>query len=177
MFVPTEIWHFQKKQKTQKFLSATKSLDSCCILNNPIRRSQRTLLKLGNSELPRKRVPIGPTFQADIPDWTDPTNKEDVSDENVELNNSRWLGTQIWPIEGDDTQSRKELIGKRKAFSCKCTAQGSVERARFHVNMVRLHLNSELGPAFFSLGFADMGEEVSRTWTQEEQMKFDDLVR
>jgi len=178
MSVPTEIFHFQKKQKTLKFLSATKDgLGSCPILNNLRRRSQGTLLKLGHGELPRKHIPIGPTFQADIPDWKDPTNKEDVSDENVELNNSRWLGTQIWPIEGDDTQSRKELIGKRKAFSCKCTAQGSVERARFHVNMVRLHLNSELGPAFFSLGFADMGEEVSRTWTQEEQMKFDDLVR
>lgn len=169
---------YLKKQKTQKFLSATKDgLDSCCILNNPIRRSQRTLLKLGNSELPRKRVPIGPTFQADIPDWTDPTNKEDVSDENDELNNSRWLGTQTWPIEGCDRQSRKELIGKRKAYSCNCTVRGSVECVKFHVNMARLHLKSDLGSAFFSLGFADMGEEVSRSWTQEEQMKFDDLVR
>jgi len=177
-FVPTEILHFQKRQKTHNFLSATKDgLGSCRILNNPIRRSQRTLLKLGNSELPRKRIPIGPTFQADIPDWIDPTRKEDVSDENDELNNSRWLGTQIWPIEGDDRRSRNELIGKRKTYSCNCTARGSVECVRIHVKMARLHLKSGLGPAFFSLGFADMGEEVSRSWTQEEQLKFDDLVR
>ncbi|ONK62101.1 uncharacterized protein A4U43_C07F370 [Asparagus officinalis] len=169
---------YLQKQRNRKFFSATNNgPDSCSIMNNGVRRSQRTLLKFGNGELPRKRIPIGPDFQAEVPDWINSPNKEDSSDENDELDNSRWLGTQIWPIEGDDRPISKEMICKGKQYSCDCTAPGSVECIRFHVNIERLHLKSDLGPAFFSLGLAEMGEEVSKSWTQLEQMKFDELLR
>lgn len=168
----------RKRQKTQKFLRATNSnLGSRHLLIEPIRRSKRTLLKISQNELPRKRIPVGFFFQADVPDWTSPSNKEDLVDDTNGLDDSKWLGTQIWPLEGDDRRLGEEMIGKGRSDSCACTSPGSVECIRFHVNNTRVQLKSNLGPAFSSLGFAEMGEEVSKSWTQEEQMRFDDLVR
>lgn len=163
-----------KKQKTRKFLRATNSnVGFHNLMNEPTRRSKRTLLKISGSELPRRRIPVGDFFQADVPDWTGPHNKE-VTDG---LDDFKWLGTNIWPIQGDDTLVNEEIIGKGSPQSCDCSSRGSVECIRFHVKEARIHLNSDLGPAFFTLGFAEMGEEVSKSWTQEEQMRFDDLVR
>ena len=135
------------------------------------------MLKICSSELTRKRIPIGDFFQADIPDWTGSPNKEDLVDDTNGLSNSKWLGTKLWPIEGVDRELSEEIIRKGSPHWCECTSQGSVECVRFHVNKARLHLKSDLGPAFSTLGLAEMGEEVSKSWTQEEQMRFDDLVR
>ncbi|ONK55103.1 uncharacterized protein A4U43_UnF7590 [Asparagus officinalis] len=165
---------YLKKQRSHKFLSAKNGgSDNCSALNR--RKSPRTLLKLGNGELPRKRIPVGPTFQADVPDWRESANKKNISDER---DDSKWLGTQIWPIEGENRQISEEMIGKGKEYSCDCTSRGSFGCIRFHVKTARLHLKSDLGPAFFGLGFSEIGEEeISKSWTQEEQMKFDELVR
>lgn len=162
---------FQRRHKRHKFLSsADGAADGVSSL---LRRSRRTVLKIGNSDMPRKVIPVGPHFQADVPEWTGPPSKEDAS----ELNNSKWLGTQIWPMEADDRQASKDTIGKGRASPCYCTSKGSVECIGFHVKEARLHLKSVLGPSFFALGFADMGEEISESWTREEQTKFDDFVR
>ncbi|ONK61997.1 uncharacterized protein A4U43_C08F35740 [Asparagus officinalis] len=164
---------FLKKQKTHKFLRATdNSPGSPHLVNEPIRRSKRALLKIGGGEFSRKRIPLGPFFQADVPEWAGPPSKKDLLDDTY-----KWLGTKLWPIEGDNRQFDVEVIGKGRSDSCDCTSRGSVECIRFHLNKARFQFKSELGPAFFSLGFDDMGEEVSKSWTQEEQMTFDDLVR
>lgn len=188
-----EEFPYLKKQRTNKFphsmctgtanLSSEKyqnelsaGVGSYDIQNQPIRRSRRTLLNLGESEIHRKRIPIGHSFQADVPVRTGPLNYEG-SNGNTELNDSRWLGTQIWPIEDDSALNNKGTIGEGRSDMCACTSPGSVDCIRSHVRAARLHLRSELGPAFSSLGFNDMGEEVSSLWTHEEQLMFDDLVR
>ncbi|KAJ6832663.1 AT-rich interactive domain-containing protein 2-like [Iris pallida] len=167
---------FPKKQKIHKFLELSEGLGSRSIMNQPTRRSTRTVLRLGDSEMTRKRVPVDPSFQADVPDWTSPPNME-VGLDDDSLNDSRRMGIKLWPIEGDNRQIDEGMIGKGRSSSCFCLSPGSTDCIRFHVKMSRIKLICELGPAFASLGFDDMGEEVSKLWSQEEQMKFDDLVR
>ncbi|KAJ6795237.1 Uncharacterized protein M6B38_227660 [Iris pallida] len=167
---------FPKKQKTHNFLELSEGLGSRGIMNEPSRRSKRTVLTLGDSEMTRKRAPVDPSFQADVPDWTSLPNTEEGSDDD-NPNDSRRMGIKIWPIEGDNRQIDEGMIGNGRSSSCFCISPGSIDCIRFHVKMSRIKLICELGPAFASLGFDDMGEEVSKLWSQDEQMKFDELVR
>ncbi|PNY14100.1 hypothetical protein L195_g010773 [Trifolium pratense] len=46
------------------------------------------------NHLPRPVIPIGPMFQAEVPNWED---KTDIKQYNGDYG-LKWLGTQIWPI-------------------------------------------------------------------------------
>lgn len=150
-------------------------------LNQPKRRSQRIARKLNVNERHlvtlRKRIGVGASFQADVPEWTGPPDVKDVYEGNEDLDNSRWLGTRVWPAEGDDRKTSEAMIGKGRPDLCGCASPGSVACIRCHVSTARLQLQSDLGHAFFSLGFDRMGEEISKLWTHEEQMKFYPLER
>ncbi|KAK8969850.1 AT-rich interactive domain-containing protein 2 [Platanthera guangdongensis] len=170
----------------------------------PKRRSQRTLdlLKIGDSHLPRMRIPVGSSFQADVPEWTGPQSNTHCSDATVDTDSSRWLGTLVWPVEGFNTLKNERNIGKRRLASrcycihpgsvecikshvnferrlasrCYCSHPGSVECIKIHVNFERIQLKSYLGSVFTSWGFDEMGEDVSKSWTREEQVKFGHIV-
>ncbi|ERN09684.1 AT-rich interactive domain-containing protein 2 [Amborella trichopoda] len=147
--------------------------------NQSVQRSQRlmTYLKI-NSDKPRKRVPVDPFFQADVPEWTEPSRKRARStNEQNTLDDSRWLGTRVWPIEGLNLTIDQGLIGKGRPDRCSCTQPGSVQCARVHVAESRQRLRSELGPAFDKWGFNDMGEEVAMNWTLKDEQSFTSLVR
>ncbi|PKA52494.1 AT-rich interactive domain-containing protein 2 [Apostasia shenzhenica] len=147
------------------------------MLHLPKRRSQRTLslLKFGDSHLPRKRIPLGSSFQADVPNWAGlPNEKHNLHEHDDDL---RWLGTQIWPIRGCDVETSEDNIGKGRTDFCYCNFPGSVECIKFHVRSAWLWLKSDLGVAFTNWGFDEMGEEVSKSWMPEEQAIFDNIVR
>ncbi|XP_020576545.1 AT-rich interactive domain-containing protein 1-like isoform X2 [Phalaenopsis equestris] len=149
------------------------------MLNQPKRRSQRTLglLKIGDSHLPRTRIPVGSSFQADVPAWTGPPSNKLGLDGEVDAVDTRWLGTPIWPAKGCNVKKFEGNIGKGRPDFCHCTHPGSVECIKIHVNSARRRLKSNLGPVFNYWGFNDMGEDVSNSWTSEEQTIFDNIVR
>ncbi|CAI0476142.1 unnamed protein product [Linum tenue] len=118
-----------------------------------------------------KHVPVrvGSRFQAKVPKWTGEVYESD----------SKWLGTKLWPLEEVDSISKVQMntVGKGRPDSCSCLVPGSVVCVRFHTAERRMKLKRELGPAFFHSGFHHMGEEVSLSWTAEEEKRFKDMVR
>ncbi|XP_059634202.1 AT-rich interactive domain-containing protein 1-like isoform X2 [Cornus florida] len=118
----------------------------------------------------RKRIPVGPFFQAKVPEWTGETYESD----------SKWLGTQVWPVKGGENKKyliERDRIGKGRQDSCGCQLRGSIECVRFHVVEKRMRVKLELDSAFHSWKFNKMGEEVALSWTKEEELKFQAIVR
>lgn len=117
----------------------------------------------------RKRVPVGLTSQAIIPEWTGVVSEMD----------SKWLGTRVWPLEKIENRFiiERDPIGKGRQDSCGCQFPGSTECVRFHVAEKRVRIQLELGSAFQYWQFDRMGEVVALSWTEEEKKRFKDIVR
>ncbi|XP_038981040.1 uncharacterized protein LOC120103897 [Phoenix dactylifera] len=147
----------------------------------PQRRSPRIAqkLKVNARHLValKKRIGVGASFQADVLEWTGLPSVKDFSEDNEDLDDSRWLGTRVWPLESDDRRTSEVTIGKGRPDSCACASPGSIACIRSHVSSARLQLQSDLGQAFFSWEFDGMGEDVSKLWTHGEQMSIDPLER
>lgn len=61
---------------------------------------------------------------------------------------------------------------------CNCPFPDSVECVRFHISENRLKLKQEIGyRLFYHWQFTRMGEEVSLSWTEEEEQIFKDNMR
>ncbi|KAI3971713.1 hypothetical protein MKW92_037222 [Papaver armeniacum] len=142
------------------------------------RRSPRLQNFIGFS-LPRVKVQVGSCHQADIPDWIGPRRSDNAStDGQSDSFDSRYMGTKVWPIEGKNTEdSEKEGIGKGRLNSCSCYSMGCGGCIKLHVFKKGLQLQDELGTAYFTWKFDEMGEEVSKSWTAAEQQCFETLVR
>ncbi|KAI3988154.1 hypothetical protein MKX01_011943 [Papaver californicum] len=128
--------------------------------------------------LPRVKVQVGSCHQADVPEWTGPRKSDNSpTDGQSDPLGSRYMGTKIWPIEGKNTEdSEKEGIGKGRLNSCSCYSMGCGGCIKLHVFKKGLQLQDELGTAFFTWKFDEMGEEVSKSWTATEQQCFESLV-
>ncbi|KAL2525020.1 AT-rich interactive domain-containing protein 2 [Abeliophyllum distichum] len=113
-----------------------------------------------------KQVSVGPLFQSEVPEWTGFPLKSD----------SKWLGTKMWPPEDGRNKSVAELdpITMGRQHKCYCLFPYSVECVRFHIAEKRLKLKHELGSLFYYWRFDRMGEEVSLSWTKEEEKRFKD---
>ncbi|XP_060202238.1 uncharacterized protein LOC132630696 isoform X1 [Lycium barbarum] len=135
----------------------------------PLCQSPRLLNFIGD-HLQRFVIPVGPRFQADVPDWTVPAGKDNSE-------NSRWLGTRGWPIEIGNKKVSSRAIGKGRAYSCSCWSPGTTVCVKRHVSEERRLLQCELGPAFFSWKFDEMGEQVSKAWSFKEAATFESLVK
>ncbi|XP_041024764.1 uncharacterized protein LOC121265264 [Juglans microcarpa x Juglans regia] len=125
----------------------------------------------GDDHLPRRPVvPIGSKFQAEVPEWRRHENESE---------NLKWLGTRVWPMESQikETSTMMKAVGKGRRNSCSCAFPKSVDCIKRHVLLSRLVLESEVGPAFFSWKFDEMGEVVSKSWTLKEQRRFESLVK
>ncbi|GMH29749.1 hypothetical protein Nepgr_031592 [Nepenthes gracilis] len=116
-----------------------------------------------------KHVSVGPHFQANIPDWS----------HVISLSDSKWLGTKIWPPENQnqDPSTSVDPPGKGRPESCHCCAPDSVGCIRFHIAEKRMKLKLELGSAFYRWKFDRMGEEVSLSWSVEEEKRFEQATR
>ncbi|KAL2469035.1 AT-rich interactive domain-containing protein 2 [Forsythia ovata] len=118
----------------------------------------------------KKQIPLGPLFQADVPDFCEEAYKIDC----------KWLGTRIWPLEKRERNKNlieRVPIGRGRRESCGCQFPGSVECVRFHVAEKRMMVKLELGTAFYGWKFNSMGEEVALSWTKEDENKFQDIVK
>lgn len=154
----------QRKSKTQR--TSKTQIESAKIdeLDLGKRRSQRILdlLKRYNCQFERKRIPIGSSFQADVPEWIDPGIKGVVVD-NKRSFDERYKGYCMWPVKGIGMVPLLEKqIVKGRDDVCLCSHKGSAKCIRYHVRMARLHLKSELGDAFITMGFSNIRENVSR---------------
>lgn len=118
----------------------------------------------------RKRIPVGPFFQANVPEWSGETCESD----------SRWLGSRVWPLESGGPSKyliERDRIGKGRQDSCGCENPGSVECVRFHIAEKRVRVKLELGLAFQRSKFDRMGEEVALSWTKEEEKRFQEIIK
>ncbi|EEF51218.1 AT-rich interactive domain-containing protein 2 [Ricinus communis] len=127
-----------------------------------------TLSSSGDIHIHR-HVSVGRRFQAEVPEWTGLVSESE----------SKWLGTQAWPLEFGEHNAmvQEDTIGKGRPESCGCELPGSVECVRFHIAENRIKLKIELGSVFYHWKFDCMGEEIALRWTAEEEKRFKDVVR
>lgn len=142
----------------------------------PPRQSSRLLNFIGD-HLQRFVIPVGPRFQADVPDWTVPADKDNNDYEASNSENSRWLGTRVWPIEIGNMIVSSRAIGKGRPHSCSCRSPGTAVCVKRHISEERLILQRELGPAFFSWKFDEIGDQASKAWSSKEEATFESLVK
>ncbi|KAI7748196.1 hypothetical protein M8C21_002905 [Ambrosia artemisiifolia] len=115
---------------------------------------------------PRKEVPIGPEYQADIPEFDADSARNYISNNERE---ESLTGVCVISNQEDET-----VIPQT---DCQCVDYGSIRCVQQHVNEARLNLKQSLVlEKFANLGFDNMGEEVSSNWTEEEEQHFQDIV-
>ncbi|XP_020113570.1 AT-rich interactive domain-containing protein 1-like isoform X2 [Ananas comosus] len=145
----------------------------------PLRRSQRIpkIVKIASTYLVKKKLGRGEQFQADILEWRGPPSEKDISGYKEDPNTLKWVGMRVWPVDGAVIETSVAETGKGRLDMCDCPFPRSMACVRCHIRTARNQLKSELGPAFSSLGFDKMGEEVSNLLTRNEQMRFNALER
>ncbi|TVU36468.1 hypothetical protein EJB05_18404 [Eragrostis curvula] len=150
-------------------------------INVPTRKSERLAkrMKLMTSLLliQRKKIGVGEHFQAEVPDWTGQPSRGERSCYMNDPETSKFVGTRIWPPEGEVCKTDIVAVGKGRPESCNCPYPGSFFCNQHHINEARDQLRSELGQAFSEWQFDSMGEEVAKLWSREEQLKFNALER
>ncbi|XP_054782114.1 AT-rich interactive domain-containing protein 1-like [Prosopis cineraria] len=115
-------------------------------------------------------VPLGPSHQALVPEWTGVIFESDP----------KWLGTQIWPSKSVNHHRQviqRDPSGKGRNDFCNCQVPGSVECLKFHIVENRDKIKLELDVAFYQWNFHKVGEQVSHHWTYEEEKKFKNALR
>nr|GME08996.1 AT-rich interactive domain-containing protein 1 [Ipomoea batatas] len=118
----------------------------------------------------RKMVPVGPEYQADIPDWN-PQSLSNYSSEQLAG------GICIAPIPDIESSVSTSFIGVENEGGCYCLDKGSIRCVRQHVKESRAKLIENIGlKKFEELGFCDMGEVVAERWSDEEEIFFHDIV-
>lgn len=134
--------------------------------------SPKTFLASRGNHLPRPVIPIGPRFQAEVPKWETKTNVNKSCNDDC----LKWLGTQIWPMSSLSKTNAKG-IDEGRLDSCSSDNPESVDCIQKHIGEARECLKFKSGTVFSSWKFDDMGEDVSKSWTMEEQKEFESLVK
>ncbi|KAI3820873.1 hypothetical protein L1987_08423 [Smallanthus sonchifolius] len=117
---------------------------------------------------PPKEVPVGPEYQASIPECC---GYDTNDDEN------KFLGSCVIPMpESNSTVSSGFAVGKGRN-DCFCEDLGSLRCVRQHITEARENLRVNIGRERFSaLGFDSMGDFVACNWTEEQEQFFHEVV-
>ncbi|KAE9592071.1 hypothetical protein Lalb_Chr19g0125361 [Lupinus albus] len=118
-------------------------------------------------------IPIGPRFQAEIPQWEDLTNTRQY---NID-DDSKWVENEIWPMPNIMETNNTKGVGNGRPELCSCDIPGSFDCVQLHISEAREKLKLEIGATFSSWKFDEMGEDVSKSWTMDEQKEFELLIR
>ncbi|CAN0929463.1 AT-rich interactive domain-containing protein 2 [Linum grandiflorum] len=119
---------------------------------------------------PRKQVSLGRDHQASIPSLVANAAKPN----DVLMSSSeKLMGTCIIPMP-----DKESSIAIESGISdCRCLDAGSLRCVRQHIAEARDKLKKSLGhEKFVSLGFHNMGEDVSWKWSEEEERLFRAVV-
>lgn len=116
-----------------------------------------------------KKIPLGPKFQVEVPEWSGITSESD----------SKWLGTRVWPLDKENQAFllNHDLIGKGREDLCKCQVRCSTKCTQYHILKKRDKVKLEIGSAFYRWKFDRMGEEVRLRWTEKDEHKFKSALR
>lgn len=143
-------------------------------------------------DYPRKPVSIGPEHQAFVPEWdlqvsNASSNQLDKSDSqaahaqssgsliSAEDDFENLMGTCVIPLPELEASSNYCCEGTQG--DCSCLDGGSIKCVRQHIAEARQKLRENLGEEIFEeLGFCEMGEEVAKKWTEEEEQAFHGVV-
>lgn len=139
------------------------------IPRRPPKQYEDPYISLLNSS-PRKEVPIGPDYQAEIPPWEGPNYF--TGDREQEF-----MGTCIIPMpDFNDSTTHGVGVGRGRTDCC-CLDVGSMRCVQQHVKEAREKLLETIGEKTFAgSGFYDMGEEVACKWTPEDEHLFHEIV-
>lgn len=144
---------------------------------------------------PRKVVPVGPDFQADLAEWgaydsknisTKQSTQESPNLPSQALESdfldhcgeeNKLAGTCITPMPKSELPAdHEENVGAGKIV-CSCEDVGSFGCVRLHIIEAREKLKEALGEeTFIRLGVYEMGEVVAEKWSVEEEELFHEVV-
>ncbi|THG08308.1 hypothetical protein TEA_019972 [Camellia sinensis var. sinensis] len=128
---------------------------------------------------PRKQIPVGPNHQAELPLW-EPQAMQKYSLGSDHIGDSfgaKLMANCIIPMPDPELSVYSSVKFGEGRQDCLCPDQGSFRCVRQHVKEARERLRETIGhEKFVKLGFYDMGEEVSRKWTEEEEQIFHEVV-
>ncbi|KAL2465189.1 ELM2 domain containing protein [Abeliophyllum distichum] len=137
---------------------------------------------------PRKLVPVGQYFQADIPEWGAHFFKKTSScsehteeapnliSQALESDEERLAGTCVVPMsDSEQLVDTGEVGGGR--IGCLCEDEGSIRCVQQHIMEAREKLRGTFGPETFEeLGLCDVGEVVAEKWSEEEEKLFHEVI-
>ncbi|KAF5748940.1 hypothetical protein HS088_TW04G00901 [Tripterygium wilfordii] len=138
------------------------------------------------------QISIGPEHQAYVPEW----GSQGWTSSSDKVYGSDPQGPVTQALDNDDDGSMEKLMGNciipmpeleapgscypqdvETKSNCKCIDRGSVRCVSQHVMEARQKLRENLGPEIFEeLGFCDMGDEVAKKLTEEEEERFHEVV-
>ncbi|CAK8541855.1 unnamed protein product [Lathyrus sativus] len=132
--------------------------------------SRNKFLPSRANHLPRPFIPVGPRFQAEVPEWDVTTNiKQYNSDDCL-----KWLGTQIWPMPSLSKNNAKS-IAKGSPNENSGENLDSVDCVKKH-SEAKECLKSKVNDTFSSWEF-DIKEDVSKLWTMDDEKKFESTIK
>ncbi|OMO84114.1 hypothetical protein COLO4_22217 [Corchorus olitorius] len=128
---------------------------------------------------PRKPVFVGPNYQADIPEWDSQVAKSTLNDTDASAAvayETILMGTCVIPMPALESSAYDDKVGSGRC-DCSCEDKDSVRCVRQHIMEAKEELRKYLGhEKFVELGFCEMGELVSETWSEEEEQLFHKVV-
>ncbi|XP_073317540.1 uncharacterized protein [Primulina huaijiensis] len=144
---------------------------------------------------PRKVVPVGPDFQANVQEWVGHGNQTTLkcfkypqeesnlisqSPESVPFKpfdfEKELAGCRVVPMPESKLPAESNEVGVGR-IDCSCEDMGSIRCVQQHILEAREKLKKTLGlEAFTVLGFCDMGELVAEKWSEDEEQLFHEVV-
>ncbi|KAL8230727.1 hypothetical protein R6Q57_000505 [Mikania cordata] len=114
---------------------------------------------------PLKQVPIGPEYQAELPEW------HECNGDEIKL-----MGSSVIPMPENETMYDDETVARGRTECC-CQNRGSTGCVRHHIKESREILKARIGlKTFVDLGFDGMGEVVAEKWTEDDEQLFQEIV-